>query len=369
MRLHPASCVLCPYGQAVHRLRLALPRNTCSGIFVIVPASNMPTIPYLADPRAGPAYTAAGSSLLKPKPLTFLLLEKLFPPPQPSPKSTNHQAPLQPFPLHPKPSSTHNSDARSRRQSRTLGTMDRPSHDFTLYPSHLSVMPAGYRFPYTPIRPSSSPISTTLAELRAGPRSNRRPWLRNGSPEFVTAQADDDMFVSSPSVSGRRSVPALSLPGPSAPATSRVGPSAPQPAGFGPFAPDPSIAGPSAPEQTSFGPFVFSPSDFSDENVPPPAAMPFAGTVVRWGTPEPEEPAAARLQSAADFAAFAARPAVDFEAPMMSPVRRGLRRSRLRGDESMADGDGNGDNDDDDLDPEECSTQRYVLSSIPLSCG
>lgn len=226
--------------------------------------------------------------------------------------------------------------------------MDRPSHDFPLYPSHLSVMLAGYRFTYTPIRPSSSPISTTLAELRAGPRSNRRPWLRNGSPEFVTAQADDDMFVSSPSVSGGRSVPALSLPGPSAP--------------------DPSIAGPSAPEQTSFGPFVFSPSDFSDENVPPPAAMPFAGTVVRWGTPEPEEPPAARLQSAADFAAFAARPAVDFEAPMMSPVRRGLRRSRLRGDESMADGDGNGD-DDDDLDPEECSTQRYVLSSIPLSCG
>lgn len=245
--------------------------------------------------------------------------------------------------------------------------MDRPSHDFPLYPSNLSVMLAGYRFPYTPILPSSSPIySTSLAELRAGPRSNRRPWLRNGSPEFVTAQADDDMFVSSPSVSGGPSVPAPSPPGPSVSATSRPGPSAPQPASFGPFASDPSVAGPSAPEQTSFGPFVFSPSDFSDENVPPTAAMPFAGGVVRRGTPEPEEPAAARLQSAADFAAFAARPAVDFEAPMMSPVRRGLRRSRLRGDESMADWDGDGD-DDDDLDPEECPTERYVLSCLVVS--
>lgn len=225
--------------------------------------------------------------------------------------------------------------------------MDRPSHDFPLYPSNLSVMLAGYRFPYTPIRPPSSPIySTSLAELRAGPRSNRRPWLRNGSPEFVTAQADDDMFVSSPSVSGGPSVPAPSPPGPSVSATSRPGPSAPQPA--------------------SFGPFVFSPSDFSDENVPPPAAMPFAGGVVRRGTPEPKEPAAARLQSAADFAAFAARPAVDFEAPMMSPVRRGLRRSRLRGDESMADWDGDGD-DDDDLDLEECPTERYVLSCLVVS--
>lgn len=217
-------------------------------------------------------------------------------------------------------------------------------------------MLAGYRSPYTPMRPSSSPVySTTIADLRASPRSNRRPWLRNGSPEFVTAQADDDMFVSSPSVPG----------GPFAPAPSLPGPSAPQPASFGPFAPDPSVAGPPAREQTSFGPFVFSPSDFSDENVPPPAAMPFAGVVVRRGTPEPEESAAARLQSVADFAAFAARPAVDFEAPLMSPVHRGHRRSRLRGDESMADGDGG--DDVNDMDPEECPTERYVLSCLVVS--
>ncbi|KAK0752777.1 hypothetical protein B0T18DRAFT_441571 [Schizothecium vesticola] len=199
--------------------------------------------------------------------------------------------------------------------------MDRPSHNHPLYPSHLAVKQAGYRFPYTPIQPSSSPFSTFLADLRRDPPPHCRHWLRNGSLEFVTSEAimeDDDMVVSTP----------LS---PDAPVLGR------------------SISGPSAPQQTSFDPFVFGTSDFVDENVSPPVATPFVG-VIRWGTPEVGEPAAAKLQSAADFEAWATRPAVDFEAPLMFHVGHGFRR--LRSNERTVD------DDEDDQDPEDCPTLR-----------